>query len=498
MADRKTDRENGNQKNGGKNDGRRGLKRRHILGGGAALLVAGGAIGAYKHRGPPIRRDRLATSEGAIYERGLVPVEKSGWTMPEGVTTPYPTLGESLDTDALVVGAGLAGASLALHLAEAGVPTVVLEARQPGWGASGRNAGHVLPMLKDLDLFQSFPDEGRAFLEAFRTQFTIPFDLAEKYGIDCDAVQGGYVNALQTEKAFEKFHVEHAYLEKEGYQKVIRLTGSEMEAATGSRRYPYGVVFEKGGRVNPYLLTNGMIENAVRLGARVFGNSEALSITPDGKGWRVRTAEGDVRAKRVIFCTAAYPNDIVPAFATNFHPLVAFALTTKPLPEEAQKIIMPGGGAFAEAPVDLHPMVKDRHGRLILSSLPTTFNAADAEHHFRDQLAWVHRTWPETRDIDIQMETYWTGRVAMRKREFPGAYRLKPGLYGLMHFNAWGNVMAPLMGKLFAEGLTADQPDRMPFPLEQPESVFFQAGQDLAMRDILLPAARLASRMGII
>jgi glycine/D-amino acid oxidase-like deaminating enzyme len=44
-----------------------------------------------------------------------------------------------------VVGAGHMGASLALHLAELGIDVALLEAREPGWGASGRHAGHVVP-----------------------------------------------------------------------------------------------------------------------------------------------------------------------------------------------------------------------------------------------------------------------------------------------------------------------------------------------------------------
>jgi cation diffusion facilitator CzcD-associated flavoprotein CzcO len=44
-----------------------------------------------------------------------------------------------------VVGAGFTGLSTALHLAERGVDVAVLEAGQPGWGASGRNGGQVNP-----------------------------------------------------------------------------------------------------------------------------------------------------------------------------------------------------------------------------------------------------------------------------------------------------------------------------------------------------------------
>ena len=200
------------------------------------------------------------------YERGAVPVGSSGWTKPQGVSPAYPRLAAAIDTDVVVVGAGLAGSSLALHLAEAGVKTVVLEARQPGWGASGRNAGHVLPILKDLKVLETFPDGGRRFLEAFRDHHTIPFDLATKHGIDCDAVRSGYLHGMTSRRSFEKFLADSAWIEELDMQKVIPLAGAEMETATGSRRYPYGVLYENGGRVNPYLFTNGMIAAAVRHG----------------------------------------------------------------------------------------------------------------------------------------------------------------------------------------------------------------------------------------
>src|SRR5918993_2518179 len=53
--------------------------------------------------------------------------------------------------DAVVIGAGFTGLSPALHLAEAGIGTVVLEAAEPGFGASGRNNGQVIPTLSRAD-----------------------------------------------------------------------------------------------------------------------------------------------------------------------------------------------------------------------------------------------------------------------------------------------------------------------------------------------------------
>ena len=296
------------------------------------------------------------------FERGEVPVALSGWTKPQGTAREWPMLTGDSAADAVVIGAGLAGSSLALHLADAGVATTVLESRQPGWGASGRNAGHVLPLLRDLKLFERFPDGGKRFLELFRQHLTIPFDLSAKHGIDSDAVRSGYINGMKTRKAQDAFLRQHAYLEQAGIQRSIALDAAQMKERLGTTAYPFGVLFEDGGRVNPYLLTNGMIETAARLGAKIHGNSEAISLERVGTQWRVRTAQGSVLANRVVFCTAAYPTDIEPAFQRAFYPLTAFALATAPLPEELQSVVIPGGGTFAQAPIDLNPMLMMRNG----------------------------------------------------------------------------------------------------------------------------------------
>lgn len=432
------------------------------------------------------------------FERGEVPVAMSGWTRPQGTAREWPMLTGDSTSDVVVIGAGLAGSSLALHLAEAGIAVTVLESRQPGWGASGRNAGHVLPLMRDLTLFERFPDGGKRFLDLFRQHLTIPFDLAARHGIDCDAVRSGYINGMKSRKAQETFLRQHAYLEEAGIQRLIPLNAAQMQERLGSKAYPYGVLFEDGGRVNPYLLTNGMVETAVRLGAKFHGDSEAVSLQRVGTQWRVRTAMGSVLADRVVFCTAAYPNAIEPSFQRAFYPLTAFALATRPLPAELHDIVMPGGGTFAQAPIDLNPMVRDRHDRLILSSIPRRGHADDAEWHFRLQLAWLNKVWPETRDFPIELESYWTGRVALRDVQFPGIFEVDSGVYGLMYFNAWGNVLAPLMGMLLAQGLATNTMHALPFPLEKAEPVARPQKQAWLIRDILIPLARTAQRLGMI
>ncbi len=438
------------------------------------------------------------TPEAIAYEEGTVSIEQSGWATGAGALPDYPVLEEDRAADVVVVGAGLAGCSLALHLAEAGVNVVVLEARQPGWGASGRNAGHVLPTLKDLQVIRQFPDGGKGFLELFKAHHTIPFDLARKYDIDCDAAQTGYLNAMSRKSVFERFQKKSRFWQQEQGQQVEFLGASDMKKATGSDYYPYGVLYQSGGRVNPYRLSNGLASAAVKYGASIFGESEALTLKKAANQWSVSTESGSVTADRVVFCTNAYPTDIVPAFANSFYPLTAYTLCTRPLPESAANIIMPSRSTLAQVPIDLHPFIIDESNRIFVSSIPRTSRADNAAVHFNSHLAWIRRTWPEVRGINIEIEHYWTGKVALREREFPGVFEWDKGVYGLMHFNAWGNVMAPLLSKMMAASLAQDRIDLLPFPLEKPQAVANPNKQKTIIRKMLLPAARLGQKIGIL
>lgn len=476
-----------------------GISRRKLLAAsGLAGIAAAIGVGWPRNWGPLVEGDLTANSEFDVFDRGLVPIAKSGWTIPEGVQEDYPTLNEDIKTDIAVIGAGLAGTSLALHLSKAGINVTILEAQTPGWGASGRNAGHVLPILKDMSVFESFPDGGKRFLEAFREHHTIPFDLSKEYDIECDAVKSGYLNAMTSKSAFQDFESKNDHLEKMGLPKPVPVSSSEMVGMTGTNYWSHGLVYPNGGRVNSYLLSNGLAKAAMSNGAKVFANSPAISFEPDGNRWKVRTETGNVTADRIVFCTNAYPGKIAPDFTKNFYPLTAYGLTTQSLPDDIAKAIMPGGQTLAQVPIDLNPLVKDRHNRLVLSSIPSVASPENAKWHFENQMKWLRRVWPEIGETKIQLQTYWTGRVAMRDKEFPGVFELEPGVYGLMHFNAWGNIMAPLMGKLLAEGLASGDMKTLPFPIEKPQPVGNIGKQDRIIRQWMIPAARQAQRWGVL
>ena len=434
----------------------------------------------------------------AEYEKGTVPIECSGWRPATPLRT-YPALEGDMEADVVVVGAGLAGASLALHLAESGVSVVNLEARQPGNGASGRNAGHVQPFLDQLEPLQAWPGHGQPFLDFFVEHRDIVFALCRKHGIDGDAVKSGMVEA-----AFKK----QGALEKKarrwsarGYKLDI-VDGPRLREMLGTDAYQYGIHWREGGRVNPYLFTNGLITAATGLGARVHGDSPVAKCERQGSRWRLATPRGSVLTQKVLICTNGHAgNAFFPELARTQYPLVACALATRPLPPAVLDQVNPARIALTQFPSGLYPLIIDGRQRMITATIPFPGRAMAAETYFRYFLRYLHRTYPQMRDTNLEMESYWTGMTAnsshVLHHDFPKLYQVADGVMALMNLGTWGNVMGPLLGMNVAQAVVTERPQDLLLPLEKPSVVSFPRLFEFKTRHLLIPLARVADRLGL-
>src|SRR5262247_670915 len=121
---------------------------------------------------------------------------KSLWAATATSPTSYPPLRGEVRADCVIVGGGFTGLSTALHLAERGIGAVLLEANEPGWGASGRNGGKVIPGLKldPSELRAKYGEErGRRLTTTVGATADLVFNLIEQHGIACNARRNGWI-----------------------------------------------------------------------------------------------------------------------------------------------------------------------------------------------------------------------------------------------------------------------------------------------------------------
>src|SRR5215468_5891014 len=188
------------------------------------------------------------------------PLEPSLWAATAPPAPPTPPLAQSARADVCVVGAGYAGLSTALHLAERGVRTVVLEAHEPGFGGSGRNGGQVIPGLKydPDDLVAMFGAEagGHLVRVAGGAADTL-FGLIARHGIDCEARKCGWIQPAfaaadvpVVERRAEQWQRRGAPVEVIDRDTVRRLVGSPI--------YHGGLLDRRGGSVQPLSYARGL------------------------------------------------------------------------------------------------------------------------------------------------------------------------------------------------------------------------------------------------
>jgi len=205
---------------------------------------------------------------------------KSLWAATACAAPETPPLEGECTTDVAVVGGGFTGLSAALHLAEGGARTILLEAAEPGWGASGRNGGQVICGLKldpDELIAKYGAERGERLVEFAGGAADLVFDLVSRHEIDCHAERSGWIQGVHAtskmplaERRAEQWARRGARTEVVSRQRMAELTGTE--------RYAGGWIDHRGGVLQPLSYARGLAAAARRASAPRRSNGSG----PDG------------------------------------------------------------------------------------------------------------------------------------------------------------------------------------------------------------------------
>jgi glycine/D-amino acid oxidase-like deaminating enzyme len=252
-----------------------------------------------------------------------------------------PPLDGDRRVDVCVIGGGFTGLSAALHLAQQGVDVAVLEAHEPGWGASGRNGGQVNPGLKhDPDQVEADfgADLGRRMVALSGDAPNVVFRLIEQHQIECDALQSGTLRA-----AFSARDAMGVRASAEQWTRrdapVELLEGDALRTATGSGRYTCAMLDRRGGQVNPLSYARGLAQAAMQAGAMVHGVTPALTVKRNGV-WDVRTPSGTVRADKLVLATNGYTDGLWPGLRCSIVPVFSAIVASEKLPRTPMQSVL--------------------------------------------------------------------------------------------------------------------------------------------------------------
>lgn len=364
----------------------------------------------------------------------------------------FPVLDGDGRADVAVIGGGFTGLSTALHLAERGIDVALLEAREPGWGASGRNGGQVNPGLKhDPDHVEADfgPDLGRRMVAMSHAAPDLVFDLIRRHQIQCDALQSGTLRA-----AFNASNA--AGIRASVTQGMARSTQVELldrdavRTATGSERYLCAMLDRRGGQVQPLSYTRGLARAAMAGGARVYAGTRVERLRREGACWAVQTPTGTIRAARLVLATNGYTDDIFPALRKTVVPMFSAIVASEPLPADLATMIMPTRSVLYEMGSITVYYRLDPANRLLMGGRgPQRDLSHPSELEYL--AAYARRLWPVLRDA--RWTHAWSGRLAMTADHYPHLHQPAQGVLACLGYNGRGVAMATAMGAQLARGI---------------------------------------------
>jgi len=418
-----------------------------------------------------------AMNEATLYRQGLIGLDRVGWTraIPADVIPSFPSLTESLRADVAIVGGGLMGSSLALHLAEKGISAVVLEAREIAFGASGRNAGHVATHIEGMKLpagVRNLSHGGERYMELVRGGPAAVAAVVQRYGIVCNYTPTGHLVLAVRGEDKRRLEEQLRYWASMGIPMEL-LDREATRTAMGSSRFTAALYQPSGGRINSFAYTNGMAAAAAKLGAKVFTRSPVLGIELSGKYWRVRTLRGTVTATKVVVCTNAYATSSIPEVAKAFYPGIPGVISFKPLPKLLEKTLIPSGATVSQLGLP-GAIQKDVTGRFYFATIPSLGKAADSRPFEKRLRRWLGQAFPQLSADELEVDTYWTGRTAKTLDQLPRIYSPEAGFLAPICCNGLGITTCTQFGIALAEALAKDGYDELPVALTTPESVPWQ------------------------
>ncbi len=403
------------------------------------------------------------------------------------------------EVDVVVIGAGLTGASTAYHLADAvrrgDLTALVLDQSDPASEASGRNAGHFETIPENsVGLYEGLATERFRFLRRCHpghAQVVLRAEAERQASavlrlalhnrdrlrhiisvdeIDCDFAPRGWLYLASTE-AEEQGICDEVVLAAQHGERIELWSRAKIHDQFGFDVEHLGRFVPGDGSYHPFKYACGLLQCALDAGVQLFARVGVNAIEDRSGRIDVRTAEGVVRAGRVIIATNAFTSGLLPELAALAPRQSQVMLTEHVLDRTRGRIV-----TSEQGPTYFNQPRSGRRG----DRAPLLMGGGDdrpmTNPLSRRRSAKVHAQLLTIRDTFYPElagqppSGEWIGPMGFTPDQLPAIGEIRPGVIVAAGFNGYGGSYTTAAGEAVARlALTGSMPEWLPEDVFSPQ-----------------------------
>ena len=352
--------------------------------------------------------------------------------------------------DVIVVGGGLHGCSVALHLARRGARVTVLEKDQVGRHASGVNAGGVRRLARD-------PAEIPLALEAM----TMWHGIGALVDEDCGFRVSGQVMVAESAAELAALRRRAALVRDLGYdhEEVIEADALFRLLPALAGHCVGGLLAREDGFADPARTTRAFRRKAESLGVRFREGCRVTGLRRAGGAWQVESTLGPLQAAILVNCAGAWAGEIAAALGepVPLEPIAPMMMVTERLPPFLEPVVIGTGRplSFKQQPNGTVLIGGGHRARIAGERTVLDFARLAAS------AATVCDLFPLMRGARVVRG--WAGIEGRMPDDIPviGASGQVEGAFHAFGFSAHGFQLGPVVGRIIAE-LASREPASLP------------------------------------
>lgn len=400
-----------------------------------------------------------------------------------------------IECDVLVIGGGLLGTSTALHLAEQGIETVLVEKNRIGSAASGRNGGQLTPGLARWEAAEmiehfSYEDakklwhftstEAMSLIDAIQTKYQL--DLQRKYGHITAAVHEGHLVGL-TQGADARKFLGEAHTQVVGQH--------ELKEHIRSNRYCGGLIDALGGHIHPLALNRGLAYGFCQNAGKIYEQTEVLSVEEREDGIYVSTATGMIKARKsVVICVHHASFKLLKRNAQTTIPFYTYVCTTAPLEVELESLLPTDAPVYdTQFQIDYYRGVSQNRLLFGGEGTGTCWNPEKTHQYL---LGRIQHVFPQLKQVELDFVWSGTTDLTMNGAADSRKFGDKFPIYAVQGWSGHGVAQTVRIGKAIADDFCGQANDFNMLSSIQHKDILF--GRTLA--PVVIPMAKSAYGLG--